>query len=381
MSSRRYGWMARVLFSILAMLLAFGTPRLATAEETVESAPGDAPLVVEPHAVVVPSVPEEFDRRDLGWLKISYPKVLSERAEPILKSAEAVRAKLKTDLGQDVLANVEVRIARTPDEMASLAPVGLPPPSYASGVAYPGLDLVLLTVRGPDAASPPDLEEVFRHELAHVALEDATAGRHVPRWFNEGLAVHESGESGFARMKTLWDATLSDTILPLSELDRGFPNDRFEVNIAYAQSADFVRFLLRKSDHARFVAFIERVKNGQMFDRALADAYGSDLRKLEFQWHQELDGRFSTLPMITGGSLLWVLSMVVLVAAYVKRRRRAKATLARWEREEALMDELMAERRRVAESTTNATTPESHVIQASRSLPMIEHDGDWHTLH
>ncbi len=72
--------------------------------------------------------------------------------------------------------------------------------------------------------------------------------------------------------------------------------------------------------------------------------------------------------------------MGVLVAAYVKRRRRAKATLDRWEREEALMDELMAERSKRVESP-EIETPEGHVIRASRSLPMIEHDGDWHTLH
>ena len=49
---------------------------------------------------------------------------------------------------------------------------------------------------------------MFRHELAHIALQDATLGHHVPRWFNEGFAIHASGESRYLRWKTLENATL-----------------------------------------------------------------------------------------------------------------------------------------------------------------------------
>ena len=188
-----------------------------------------------------------------------------------------------------------------------LAPVGAPPPAYASGVAYTQLRLVPLTLMAPRGAEAVNLDEVFRHELAHVALEDALGGQSVPLWFNEGLAMHESGELIAQRMKTLWSATLSGTLHPLADLDKRFPADPFQVQIAYAQSADFVRFMLRDSDRARFHAMISRVRSGQPFDRAVRDAYGSDLRKLEFQWRSDLEHRYSVIPIITGGTALWVL--------------------------------------------------------------------------
>jgi hypothetical protein len=120
---------------------------------------------------------------------------------------------------------------------------------------------------------------------------------------------------------------------------------------------------------------IARVREGQAFDRAITDAYGSDLRKLEFQWRESAQHRFSIIPVLTGGGLIWVAVIFALGAAYVKRRRRAKRILARWEEEEAMEDALLA--RRAAE-IEDAILPTS---LAARPSIKIEHDGNWHTLH
>jgi hypothetical protein len=233
----------------------------------------------------------------------------------------------------------------------------------------------MLAPRGAEAV---DLEEVFKHELVHVALEDAVGGRHVPVWFNEGLAIQLSGENPYDRHATMWNATLSGTLIPIADLDRAFPMDPHEVNVAYAESADFMRFLSRRADRARFAAMIDRVREGEPFDRAVALAYGSDLRKLEFQWRSEAERRYSLWPVLAGGGLVWIGVMAALVAAYVKRRRRTRAILARWEREEAIEDALIA--RRAAEEKEKDDAP---IPSAGARTPSVkvEHAGRWHTLH
>ncbi len=382
----------RLLFLWLMVVgLGTGIARVAQADPDVSvSSPPDVPLVVAPSGVSIPPVPPDYATRDLGWLVVKYVPAAEERVAPLVTAAAEVKEKLGVELGQRVLDHVEVRVARTPEEMAALAPEGLPPPAYATGVAYPPLKLVLLSLRAPDTAEAANLDEVFRHELAHVALEDAVQGQHVPRWFNEGLAVYESGESSYLRLRTLWDATLSRSLLPLSELDRGFPSDKVEVSIAYAESADFVRFLLKRADHQRALALIERVRGGEVFDRALGDAYGTDMRKLEYEWRQDLDKRYTVWPMITGGSFVWVLTSIALVWAYVSRRRRARTTLEVWAREEAASDEAdrvaaleAIEAARVLAPTSSADESGMHVAATNASIkpPMIEHDGAWHVLH
>jgi hypothetical protein len=276
-----------------------------------------------------------------------------------------------------VLDHVEVRVAPTYGDMARLAPVGAPPPGYASGVAYSRLHLVLITMLPPRGAEAVDVPETFKHEMVHVALDDATLGQHVPVWFNEGLAIYLSGEHSLARQQTLMSATFSGRLIPFADLDRSFPSETFDVNVAYAESADVMRFLMQRTDEIRFTAMVQRIREGQVFDRAAADAYGSDLRKLEFQWHREAERRYSIIPVLTGGGIVWVGVVAALVAAYVKRRRRTKAILARWEKEEAAED--LARARALAPEGVTVALGASPL--ASRSSVKIEHEGDYHTLH
>lgn len=389
--------MIRYLWALLVAVLVLGVARPAGAVPVEKNAElGEAPAPVAPKAGVplvsphdvpiraptargeIPPVPPSYITRNLGWLELAYPPSAAERVASLVRDADAVKAELEAQLGQKVLEHVTVRVAPTFADMARLAPADAPPPDYASGVAYNGLHLVLLTMLQPRGAEAVDLDEVFRHELAHVALEDAVQGRHVPVWFNEGLAIALSGELEWPRRETLGRATLSGTLIPLADLDRSFPRDNFEVSIAYAEAADFMRFLTRKSDRLRFAAVIDRVREDQTFERAIAEAYGSELRRLEFEWHADLERRFSIIPVLTGGGLLWVLVMGGFVYVYVRKKRRAQAILARWAREEAMEDARLA--LRATEESDAAVVNAARTAAAAASVK-IEHAGRWHTLH
>ncbi|HSY25771.1 MAG TPA: peptidase MA family metallohydrolase [Polyangiaceae bacterium] len=379
----------RFLLSLLALvigLVAVLLPAAGRADEAGDNElpPRDVSVVVQPAAVSLGPVPSEFQRIDAGWIVFEFPGSARSRVEPLVHEAEGFRARLAEDLGQPVLAHALVRVARTPDQMNQLSPRGAPPPEYAAAVAYPSEHLVLLSMQAPYTWEGTDLVELLGHELAHVALSDAVADHAVPRWFNEGLAIHESGEIPWARTKTLWDASLSRRLLPLTELDQSLPTDRMDVSIAYAEAADVVRFLMRDADRARFGSLIERVRGGAPFERALGDAYDSDIRKLEYEWREEVARRFGYWPVLTGGGLLWVLISALAVAAWVKKRRRAKAQLAQWAREEAEVDAAIAAARN---DTLSPARPQSDplrdepVPQRIPSVPVVEHEGRWYTLH
>jgi len=379
----------RFLLSLLALvigLVAVLLPAAGRADEAGDNElpPRDVSVVVQPAAVSLGPVPSEFQRIDAGWIVFEFPGSARSRVEPLVHEAEGFRARLAEDLGQPVLAHALVRVARTPDQMNQLSPRGAPPPEYAAAVAYPSEHLVLLSMQAPYTWEGTDLVELLGHELAHVALSDAVADHAVPRWFNEGLAIHESGEIPWARTKTLWDASLSRRLLPLAELDQSLPTDRTDVSIAYAEAADVVRFLMRDADRARFGSLIERVRGGAPFERALGDAYDSDIRKLEYEWREEVARRFGYWPVLTGGGLLWVLISALAVAAWVKKRRRAKAQLAQWAREEAEVDAAIAA---AHNDTLSPARPRSDplrdepVPQRIPSVPVVEHEGRWYTLH
>lgn len=345
----------------------------------------------------IPTPPESYDTYDGGWIRFAFPAGSRSRVQPLILEADAARESFRQMFGFPVLKNVTVYVARTADEMVSLAPEGHPYPGYADGVAYPYLDLVLLTVFPKQHNPDFDLQQVFKHELAHLALKDAVAGAHVPRWLNEGFAVHFSGESSLGRMKTLWTASLARTLLPLRELDARFPNDAVETPIAYAQSADVVRHMLRTRDRERFMAMLRRVRNGQSFDNALSDAYGLDVPGLEEEWLSDVAKRYSFWPVLLS-SMVWMSAIGLFVAGYYRRRKQQSTTLKRWAVEEAAEDARAAVAAQAAPvqnaparmhiviaprdgAPTTALIPEQLARKPDVEVPKVEHEGSWHTLH
>ncbi|HXN30828.1 MAG TPA: peptidase MA family metallohydrolase [Polyangiaceae bacterium] len=376
--------LGRAVVLCLALLAFALGPRAAHAQPdaAVSMPPRDVAILVQPSAARLAPRPADFQRIERGWLTLEFPASVRDRAEGLAREAEEFRGNLSSEFGQAVLESVLVRVARTPDQMAELAPEDAPPPGYAAGVAYPSAHLALLALQAPGTWEAPDLVELLRHELAHLALYDAVAGHHVPRWFDEGLAIHESGELPWARRVALADASLGKHLLPFADLDRGFPADHYDVNVAYAESADFVSFLLRDADRARFGSLVERVRAGAAFDRAIEDAYGTDMRKLEYEWRTELSRRFGIVPALTGGGLLWVIIVGLSGAAWVKRRRRAKEKLARWALEEAEMEASLTTAEQARTEKTPATPGEDEIPpRPTPSIPVVEHEGRWYTVH
>lgn len=349
--------------------------------------PSDAPRITDDR-IRMPAVAPGFTTYDGGWIRFSYHPSTRERVEPLINSADEVRRELEVWLGQPVLSRVRVDIARTPGEMKTLAPAGAPYPSYADGVAYPDLSLVLLTLAPLGANDSHDVSQVFRHELAHIALKDALGGRPVARWFNEGFAVLASGETSIDRLSTLWTATVADRLLPLSEVERTFPADAATASVAYAEAVDVVRFLIRREERHRFRALVQELKDGATLDAAVTDAYGVDLGTLEYEWRQDVAKRYTFWPILLSGTGVWAGVLVLFVWGWRRRRARSRATLERWARDEAREDQLRKMQENARIHIVLARSPQPPQAQAlppanpaEIDVPRVEHDGQWHTLH
>ena len=397
-SQHRPAWQRRgvALLRVLVLLLAWFGSATATAlaaegEHSGEhSSPGDAPHV--PHDLrSLPPPPEGYNTHEGGWVTFAYHPSVIDKVQPLIQEAEAFKVELQQRLGQPILQHVDVRVARTPREMRSLAVPGTQVPSYASGLAYSQLGLVLLTIQPLYPNADHNLVEIFKHELVHVALHDAVDGRPIPRWFNEGFAVQLSGENRATRLWTLWSATLSENLIPLNQLDATFPADPNSASIAYAEAADFVRYLTRNQEEHRFRAAVARVRTGEPFVAALGDAYGTDINSLEYEWLEDVARRYTFWPVLFSSTVIWMGVLGLLVWGWRRRKAQSAVTLARWAREEARED---AQREReVVEETpprvhivlTRPTEPEVPEIGPARGgqadVPKVEHDGRWHTLH
>jgi len=240
--------------------------------------------------------------------------------------AEKRRSKILDDFGASALMpRVEVRFARNTEEMRSKCP--RPPPRWANAVAFWPDNVIVISLTSSQHR-PVSLETVFRHELAHIALKWAVKGQRVPRWFSEGLSIWASEELPMDRMKVLWPAAASGQFLPLSRLDRSYPQHEFEVNLAYAQSADLVRYLVVHDGEERLPDLLARVREGESFYDAMEATWGRSVRALEQQWHRDAERRYSAIPSITAGLTFWTIAAGLAIAGYVRRRRDIRRRIA-----------------------------------------------------
>jgi hypothetical protein len=335
-----------------------------------------------------------------GPVRWTYPVAAEDEVRALRNTQAETWRRIIGELGLVVDPALDIRVARNPDEMRALVGVSTPLPGYADGIAFPESGLVLLTLTDPDTFLRPDLHTVLAHELSHVALHRAVKGASVPRWFSEGVAVQQSEESSFGRFRTLWEGTVRGSVLGFDRLARGFPARRDEVDIAYAQSADFVGHMLAgKDERARFRVLLEQLREGTEFSAAIESAYHVPLSYMEREWRASLQQRFGRWPMMLMGlTSLWALGAVVVIIAYVRARARHRATLERWEAEERTATAIAATAAlSVPAASMHESAPSSPPTGAVQSslddffdsrhaknepgVPTIVHDGQSHTLH
>ena len=110
-----------------------------------------------------------------------------------------------------------------------------------------------------------------------------------------------------------------------------------DVEMAYAQSADFVAWLAGHRARGRWEAAGRGVA-AEPFEMAFGKAFRSSLSVEEDRWRDGLATRFGWLPLTTSMQLVWLVAPAICVVAYVRRRRQLAARLEAMAAEEAAED-------------------------------------------
>ncbi len=209
-------------------------------------------------------------------------------------------------------------------------------PGWAAGVASPRKGEIIVARHQPDGAKS-DLGPLTRHELGHVALHQASGGAKVPRWFHEGVADSLGKGVNLNRANTMASAVFGSGVPPLKQLERDFRGTDEEVQVAYAASRDFVTYLrFHDAESNQFKQLLTHLRSGRGFNAAVLDAYGVTLNELEEEWRGGLFGRFVWSPLVSDGSIPFLITIPVVAFAWYRRRKQLKASWDRLEREDRI---------------------------------------------
>ncbi|MFP5285733.1 MAG: hypothetical protein ACLGI9_08345, partial [Thermoanaerobaculia bacterium] len=264
------------------------------------------------------------------------PPELIVQAPPSLKSAaERVRS-VEPGRFLDAMRLVGLKDPGPPIQVL-LGPEGsdlaMVPP-WVSGYAFgeEGV-IVLLPARTP---SYPDssLEELLRHEVAHVLVARAAGNRPIPRWFHEGLAMIAGLSWGLDDRSQLTLTLVGDGEVSLERLEQEFRGGRGDVRGAYAIAGAFANDLLRRHGDDAAARILAEVARGLSFEDAFRSATGSSLAEAERAFWRRQTFWYRWVPLLTSSVTLWLLITLLAIWAIGKRRARDAALRRMWDEEE-----------------------------------------------
>lgn len=213
--------------------------------------------------------------------RLSYEKGAQALAERIAAALPAAVAQVEAAQYGPFAKPVRVLVTASEDSYLAL--------SGARGESRAATFFERVFISPRLAREPDALAGVLTHELSHLHLAQRipeAAGRRIPTWFHEGLAVLVSGGGGAEKVPAE-DARAAIRegrhFTPEPVGDPRFIRSAAQFGLTphmyYRQCALFVSFL-RDADPAAFRTLMEAVAAQQPFDQAVARSLGASVENL-----------------------------------------------------------------------------------------------------
>ena len=136
------------------------------------------------------------------------------------------------------------------------------------------------------------------HEIAH-SFHIGVSNSEVPRWFSEGLAVHEQRKAdrswGHQAGMSFVASLAVGQLRPVSELDRGFSSPRHpgEVRDSYYQASLVFEVIEARHGFPAIVAMLHAYRDGATNEEAFERALGVNLADFDDDFDDFLKERFA----------------------------------------------------------------------------------------
>jgi len=157
----------------------------------------------------------------------------------------------------------------------------------------------VVAMDSPSARKPGDFNwgATLWHEMSHVYILTATNHR-VPRWFTEGLAVHEEGEHSAEWSNRVTPEVLiairDKKLLPVARLDRGFIYADYpsQVAVSYFQAGSICDFVKEKWGEEKLLTMAHAYAMPQTTVQVFPQVLGMDTDQFDKQYLAWIDKRY-----------------------------------------------------------------------------------------
>ena len=160
----------------------------------------------------------------------------------------------------------------------------------------------VVAMDSPAARKPGDFNwgSTLWHEMSHVYVLSLTNGR-VPRWFTEGVAVHEetqvSPEWGDRVSPDILVAIRDKKLLPIAKLDRGFifPDYPAQVVVSYFEAGSICDYIKSHWGEGKLLDMIHSYAQRKSTPEVIQEDLGVSPDTFDKQYLEWLNQRYGTM--------------------------------------------------------------------------------------
>lgn len=206
-------------------------------------------------------------------------------------------------------------------------------PDWGIGCAILSQNLIIL--KSPlhfDYHRP--LSELVTHELAHIFLGNLAKGVALPRWLDEGFAMHQSQEWQMGQDIAVARALLTGSLLRLSQIESVNAFRESKAQLAYTESFLAVSYLATEYGEDAIRELIDYLASGTNIDLAFLKTIGSNYLTFQLEFDKYIKSKYNWISFFGDTYFLWVGLAFLIIFLYLAKKRHTKKILKEWELEE-----------------------------------------------
>jgi hypothetical protein len=268
-------------------------------------------------------------------------------AQQVKTNLESSYQKISSFLDDTLTQMVSVYVVDSDEEFRSMIGGGFP--DWGIGCAIPSRNLIVLKSPLHFNYHRP-FSELVTHELAHIFLGNLAKGVALPRWLDEGFAMHQSHEWRIGQDIAVARAVLTGSLLRLSEIESVNAFREKKAQLAYTESFLAVSYLAGEYGEEAIRELVDHLAHHTSIDLAFLKTIGSNYLTFQLEFEAHIKSKYNWISFFGDTFLLWVGLAFMIVIFYLAKKHYTRRTLKRWE-----LEEQKAERTSPGEATGDSS--------------------------
>jgi hypothetical protein len=227
----------------------------------------------------------DWQMRESGAFRVHWYQGDVEFAQTVLDIAYEGLQKIQSTIPVPQPEQIDIYVYDSAMDMQST--ILMSGQSWIAGHADPDLNVIVVSLP-PGPAQVYETKRQIPHELLHVMLYQQLGPgyRNLPKWLNEGLASISELFPNPDYQLLLANAYEMGTLISIDELCQAFPVDASSIQLSYAESTSFTRYLHQQYGNQGVESLLSQYANGLGCERGVEVALGVPLSKLEQDWRR-----------------------------------------------------------------------------------------------